>query len=202
MKIYCLDRKTIVKDYYDYSILNGLKDSREFSFTTSRYGYFVVQLLVQPSYTSKGLEVVTSPLRGKDKEIDKAVTCFNTQGVDVKGEKFERKLPLIEGELKPVFFGFNFEKADLGNYYTYVTIGDQKVKLNFELTDELVFNEGYDKGTTLARLNWLNSTLYRDKKIMPGYEAIVSEKNALQFTGKRVTFTSHYYSRRSDWSWR
>ena len=190
MKIYCLDRKTVVKDYYDYSILEGLKEGREFSFTTSRYGYYVVQLLVLPSYTSKGLEVTTSPLYGVDKEIDKAVICFNTQGVDVKGERFERKLPLNEGELKPVFFGFNFEKADLGAYHTEVTIGDQRVKLNFELTDELVFNEGYDKGTTLARLNWLNSTAYRDKKIMPGYEAIVSEKNALHFTGKKVTFTS------------
>lgn len=25
MKIYCLDRQTIVKDFYDYSILDGLK---------------------------------------------------------------------------------------------------------------------------------------------------------------------------------
>ncbi|MBQ8178322.1 MAG: hypothetical protein IJ033_03925 [Clostridia bacterium] len=190
MKIYCVDRKTVVKDYYDFSILNGLKEGREFSFTTSRYGYFVVQLLVLPSYDSMGLDVTTTSLFGADKEIEKAVTCFNTQGVDVKGNKFTRKLPMLEGELKPVFIGCDFQKADLGVYHTFVTIGDQKVKLNFKLTDELVFNEGYDTGSTLARLNWLNSTAYRDKKIIPGYEAIGVEKNALTFTGKRVTFTS------------
>lgn len=190
MRIYNLDRKTVVKDYYDHSILDGLQDSREFSFTTSRYGYYVVQLVVLPSYDSKGLKVTTTSLYGEDKEIDKAVTCFNTQGVDVKGVKFERKLALKEGELKPVFIGLDFQKAGLGNYYTFVTIGEQKVKLNFNLTDELVFNEGYDKGSTLARLNWLNSTAYRDKKIIPGYEAIVQEKNALSFTGKKVSFTS------------
>ncbi len=190
MKIYCIDRNTVVKDYYDHSILNGLQDGREFSFTTSRYGYFVVQLLVLPSYDTKGLEVTTTGLFGADKEIEKAVTCFNTQGVDVKGNRFTRKLPLLEGELKPVFIGCDFQKANIGEYYTFVTIGDQKIKLNFSLTDELIFNEGYDKGSTLARLNWLNSTDYRDKKIIQGYEAIGVEKNALTFTGKRVTFTS------------
>ena len=190
MKIYCLDSKQVVKDYYDYSILDGLKEGREFSFTTSRYAYTVVQLLVLPSYDSMGLEVTTSSLYGNDKELERAVTCFNTQGVDVKGEKFTRKLPLLEGEIKPVFIGCDFHKADIGEYYTFVTIGDQKVKLIFNLTDELVFNEGYDKGSTLARLNWLNNTAYRDKKMVSGYEAINMEKNALTFTGKRVTFTS------------
>ena len=190
MKIYCLDSKQVVKDYYDHSILDGLKEGREFSFTTSRYAYTVVQLLVLPSYDSMGLEVTTSSLYGNDKEIERAVTCFNTQGVDVKGEKFTRKLPLLEGEIKPVFIGCDFQKADLGEYHTFVTIGDQKVKLIFNLTDELVFNEGYDKGSTLARLNWLNNTAYRDKKMVSGYEAINMEKNALTFTGKRVTFTS------------
>lgn len=190
MKIYCLDRQTVVKDFYDYSVLDGLKNAREFDFTVSRYAYYVVQLVINPSYDSRGVKVVTENLYGENKEIEKAVTCFNTQGVDVKGNKFDKKLSLLEGELKPVFFGFDFQKADLGKYYTFVTIDDQKVKLNFTLTDELVFNEGYDKGSTLARLNWLNSTAYRDKKILKDYEAIVAEKNSLSFTGKKVYFTS------------
>ncbi|MBR2479818.1 MAG: hypothetical protein IKB56_00760 [Clostridia bacterium] len=190
MKIYCLDRQTIVRDFYDYSVIKGLKDSREFNFTVSRYGYYVVQLVVLPSYDSKGVNVKVESLYGDGKEIDKAITCFNTQGVDVKGNKFNNKLPLLEGELKPIFIGCDFQKAELGNYYTFVTIDDQKVKLNFTLTDELVFNEGYDKGSTLARLNWLNSTAFRDKKIVKDYEAIVAEKNSLSFTGKKVSFTS------------
>ena len=49
MKIYCLDRQIVVKDFYDYSILNGLKNAREFDFVVSRYGYYVVQLVVKPS---------------------------------------------------------------------------------------------------------------------------------------------------------
>ena len=190
MKIYCLDRQTIVKDFYDYSILDGLKPATEFDFTVSRYAYYVVQLVLLPSYDSRGVKVVTESLYGDGREIEKAITCFNTQGIDVKGNKFDKKLPLLEGELAPVFIGCDFQKAELGNYYTYVTIDDKKVKLNFTLTDELVFNEGYDKGSTLARLNWLNSTAYRDKKLVKGYEAIVAEKNTLSFTGKKVSFTS------------
>lgn len=190
MKIFCLDRQTIVKDFYDLSVVKDLESGKEFNFTISRYGYYVVQLVVLPSYDSKGVKVVTEPLYGESKEIDKAITCFNTQGVDVKGNKFSKKLPLLEGELKPIFIGCDFQKAELGNYYTYVTIDDQKVKLNFTLTDELVFNEGYDKGSTLARLNWLNSTAYRDKKIIKGFEAVGAEKNALSFTGKKAYFTS------------
>lgn len=190
MKIYCLDRQTTVKDFYDYSIIKGLKNAREFSFTVSRYGYYVVQLVLLPSYDSKGVNVITESLYGDGKEIEKSITCFNTQGVDYKGEKFTKKIPLVCGELKPVFIGCDFQKAELGNYYTYVTIDDQKVKLNFNLTDELVFNEGYDKGSTLARLNWLNSTAFIDKKLVKDFEAIVAEKNTLSFTGKKVYFTS------------
>ena len=190
MRIYSVDRQIAIKDYHDFSILEGLEDSREFHFTASRYEYFVAQLVVLPSYDSMGVSVKTENLYGDGKEIDKAITCFNTQGVDVKGNKFDKKLPLREGILTPILIGCDFQKAGLGEYYTYVTIDDQKVKLCFNLTDELVFNEGYDKGGKLARLSWLNSTAFRDKKLVKGYEAIVSEKNTLSFTGKKVSFTS------------
>ena len=73
MKIYCLDRQTVVKDFYDYSILKGLKNGREFDFTVSRYGYYVVQLLVKPSYDSRGVKVLTENLYGENKEIERAI---------------------------------------------------------------------------------------------------------------------------------
>ena len=188
MKIYAVDRTTVVKDYFDLSILDNLKAGLDFEFDCSRYGYYVVQLLVLPSYSAKSIKISTDVLVGNDKEIDKAVTCFNTQGTDANGHKFERSISLNEGELKPIFIGLDFSKAEIGSYHTYVTIGDKKVKLTFNLNDSLVFNEGYDKGTTLARLNWLNSTAHINKKIVKAYEAIVIERNTLSFTGKKASF--------------
>ena len=188
MKNYALDRTAIIRDYFDLSILNNLKSGLDFEFDCSRYGYFVVQLLVLPSYSAKAIKVTTEALYGDDKEIEKAVTCFNSQGVDANGRKFERTISLNEGEIKPIFIGLSFTKAEIGSYYTYVTIWDKKVKLTFNLNDSLVFNEGYDKGSTLARLNWLNSTAHIDKKIVKAYEAIVIERNTLSFTGKKASF--------------
>ncbi len=191
MKIYNLDRKISVKDGYDHSVLNGLTEGREFTFNASRYEYFVVQLLVLTNYDASGVEVVTSPLTAENgKQIEKVVTCFNTKGTDAQGVKFKRSLPLKRNEIKPVFIGVNLQKADLGRYSIDVKIGDENVKLYLNVNDELVFNNGYDNGSNLARLDWLNSTAYRNKKIIKGYEAIGVEKNILSFTGKKVSFTS------------
>ncbi len=191
MKIYNLDRTISVKDGYDRSVLNGLKEGNEFSFKASRYEYYVVQLLVLTSYDCTDAKITVSNLIAEGgKEIEKAVTCFNAKGKDAYGKKFTQKVSIRQNEITPVFIGLNCQKAELGNYHVLVNILDEQVKLNFTLTDDLVFNNGYDSGTSLSRLNWLNSTLYRDKKLIKGYEAIGVEKNSLSFTGKKVTFTS------------
>ncbi len=108
MKIYNLDRTISVKDGYDRSILNGLKEGNEFSFKASRYEYYVVQLLVLTSYDCTDAKITVSNLIAEGgKEIEKAVTCFNAKGKDAYGKKFTQKVSIRQNEITPVFIGLN-----------------------------------------------------------------------------------------------
>lgn len=188
MKFYALDRSTAVTDYKDRRILEGLSPAKEFDFRASRHEYYVVQLLMDPEYDSRAVSVTTGALENAagGKAVERAVTCFNAGGVSASGEKFTRKLSVSAGVMQPLFFGFDLSRADIGKYYTVVSVGNVKLKLNFAVDDELVFSQGTEDGRTRARIKWLNSTLCADKKIVKGFEAISLEKNAIGFTGKRA----------------
>ncbi len=190
MKIYALDRRSAVTDYTDLKIVKDAPCGEEFAFTCSRHEYFVIQLVVEPLYSRRDVSVQTGNLvpLSEGKEIERAVTCFNTSGILPNGEKYTKKLNLIKGILQPLYFGINFVKADKGTYYTEVAIADKTVKLTFELNDELVFNMGTSDSGRLSRLKWLDSSAYRDKRPIKYFEEVVTEKNVVRLTGKRVTF--------------
>lgn len=188
MKIYSIDRKTVIRDRYDLSVLDGLEEGRVFEFNPSRHEYFVVQLAVVAGFDAL-IEVKTGPLKGENKTFEKAVTCFNAEGVDANGKKFSRPVEVGAKRITPLLIGIDFSRADISEYRTEVFVDGERVELIFNLTDKLVFNEGTDDGSNLARLKWLNSTEYMDKKLVPGFNAISADKNSVTFTGKRATFT-------------
>lgn len=188
MKFYALDRSAVIKNFKDRSIIEGMTPAKEFDFRASRHEYYVVQLVMDPEYDSRAVTVVTGALENVQggKALERAVTSFNASGSDVNGVRFTRKISVSEGVLQPLFFGVDLSRADIGEYFTYVTVGRNRIRLNFKVDDELVFSQGTENGATRARLKWLNSALCRDKKLVPGFEAITVEKNALGFTGKKA----------------
>lgn len=182
MRIFALDRASIIEDYEDLSILNDLTEGKKFSFSASRHEYFVVQLLLLPDYTTDKLEVQTGPLQGNPKDIIGAVTCFNTEGTSYEGEKFKKHMSVKKGLLQPLFFGFNFSRSGIGLHTTQIRIGKDDIIIEIDLSDRLVFNEGTDNKTTLSRLKWLNSNLARNI-------ALVDDLDALNIVGKEVKFS-------------
>lgn len=189
MKIYSVDRKTVIRDRRDLSVLDNLTDAREFHFAPSRHGYFIVELLLHAEYDA-AIAVETRPLEGEDgKKFEKAVTCFNSAGVGADGKKFERKVAVTAGRITPLFIGVDLSRASICKYRTDVVIDGESVSLVFDLSDKLVFNEGMCDGDGLSRLKWLNSTDYMDKRLLPGFNAVSADKNSVSFTGKRAYFT-------------
>ncbi len=190
MKIYALDRRQGVAPGNAAEALKGAANGREFRYTCSRHEYFVVQLVLEPKYSRRGMSVETSALRSASggKDIDRVVTCFNTSGILPDGEKYTKTIDLEEGVLQPLYFGINFIKADEREYYTEINIGGDIVRLDFELNDDLVFGMGTTDGGRLSRLKWLDSSVCRDKKPLGFFEEVTVEKNAVRLTGKTVSF--------------
>ncbi len=189
MKIYSLPSSVKIKDPRDLTVLDGLEHGNRFVYTPSRHEYFVAQLLMYSEYDVAETKVVTGALVGADKTFERAVTCFNTEGVGADGKKFSRSTYLNADEIKPLFIGVDFSRAKMGEYHTDVRVGGETVELIFILTDKLVFNEGMDDEDSLSRLKWLNSTEYMDKRMVSGYDAVSGGKNHVSFTGKRALFS-------------
>lgn len=191
MKIYALDRSTVVKNYFDHDFLKGFKEGRNFVFTASRHEYFVVQLAVLADYSLRNAVITTGALKGDDgKEFDNAVTCFNVAGTACDGEKFKKTFRLEKGKTQPIFFGFDLSRAGVAVYKTSVTIDGQKVNITLKVNDELVFGEGADEPEKLARLKWLNSNYARNKAVIGGFETVSTDKKGVNLTGKKVYLTN------------
>ena len=131
MKIYALDRRSAVTDYTSKDALKGAPCGEEFEFSCSRHEYFVIQLVIDPLYTRRGVSVATGDLipASGGKPIERCVTCFNTSGVLPNGEKYTKTFNLTKGVLQPLYFGVNFIKADNDEYSTYVSVGEAIKKL-------------------------------------------------------------------------
>lgn len=185
MKIYAIDRKKVIKDYYDISELEGAPCGTHFAYTTSRYQYFIAQL-VAVSHFNEEIDIVTSPLVGEGQELSNAVSCINSYGTDAEGMLLFRKVKLFAGMMQPLFIGFDLSKAKLGAFTTTITIGGIKVKLTLNLNDDLVFNEGSDDVYSGGRLKWLNSALGAQDIPLSGYNPMVLDGSKLLFTGKEA----------------
>ncbi|NLT18232.1 MAG: hypothetical protein BWX72_01995 [Firmicutes bacterium ADurb.Bin080] len=186
MKIFALDRASIIEDYEDLSILKDLTEGKKFSFSASRHEYFVVQLLLLPDYTTDKLEVQTGPLEGSTKDIIGAVTCFNTEGISFEGENFKKYLSVKKGVLQPLFFGFNFSRSGIGLHSTKIRVGKDDLIIEIDLSDRLVFNEGTDNKTTLSRLKWLNSNIARNISLIDDLDALNIVGKEVRFSGKNI----------------
>jgi len=183
MKIFATDRRKTFKNYYDTSELAGMPCGLSFSYNTSRYQYFIAQLVAISDFDEE-VDVITSPLSGEGQELAKAVWCLNTAGRGPNGVFFYRKLPLTSGKMQPLLIGFDLSEAKLGTFSATVTVGTVKVSLTLFVNDEPVFNDGADDIFSGSRLKWLNSNLGVKDAPVKGYSPLTFEENKLLFTGK------------------
>ncbi|MGI6593751.1 MAG: glycoside hydrolase domain-containing protein [Christensenellales bacterium] len=186
MDIYNLDKSIMIQNPRDLTILEGLVPNKEYVFSPSRHEYFIVKLVLLADYNLQNVSIKTGCLFSEDDTIEGAVTCLNTNGFDSFGNKFSAKISLIENILQPIYIGVSFKKAKLQTYKTEITVGDDKVVLVFNLTDELVFDEGFNEAERLARLKWLNSKRAWSNDVLPNYKRVVLNANEIDILGHKI----------------
>ena len=112
------------------------------------------------------------------------MTCFNAGGVDFKGKPFSKRIDIEAGQVQELWMGIDLEDAKEGIYEGTVSIGSgndkQIIPINLTVSGQVVPNHGYDHGKSLARLNWLNSTVGIDDNVSKGFSPV-------QVTGKRFS---------------
>jgi hypothetical protein len=172
--------------------LRTQRDLRRFSATVQPGEYFVFQIgLYAHRKDLDDLHVVWSDLRGNPIIPESQMTCFNTSGRDHRGRPFEQKLRVSKSRVQPLWFGVQVPLNAKGEYHTTVHIGaansrSQAVEVDLSVSGPPVENRGVDRGKSLSRLAWLNTTVGTDQSITRGYESIRRSERHLQVLGRTV----------------
>ena len=170
--------------------------TNQFSGTALRNEFYVFQLGVYAS--KKDLTDVrlqfTSLKDSKGNEIPaQALRCFNLGGKDWLGKSFSKKVSVAKNQLQPLWIGIDIpSEIAPGDYHGTVEVHDgtsatEQVKVTIQIKDETVANRGYDDLARLARLNWLDSGIGLDDRVVKPYTPVRVEGRTVHILGRSLT---------------
>lgn len=134
-----------------------------------------------------------SELKSKEGKIIpvRKMTCFNTGGIDFRGNPFTKTLNIQAGRIQALWMRIDLDDVKEGIYtgFTSVIAGGEKqtVPIQLEISGDIVPNHGYNEGKRLSRLNWLNSTVGIDEEITKGYIPLKLDGNEISILGRSLS---------------
>ena len=178
-----------------------IDDDRHDSFTgqADKGEYYVFQIGVWAARKDIGnLKVGFSSLVNKatgEKVPSSSFTCFNTEGVDVKGTVFEKECPVPKGKVQALWIGAQLpEKMSSGTYEGIVTVSapnaeTKEVKVAIEVSENVIANHGDDEPWRHSRLRWLNSRIGFDDEVIPPFTPLEMNGRTIGCLGREVTLS-------------
>ena len=119
------------------------------------------------------------------------MTCFNLGGVDFLGNRFTKKVDVPARRVQALWLGIDLEKIEQGNYKGTVSVrsgGEQRdIPVIVKVAGEAVPNHGYNEGSRLSRLGWLNSTAGINEEITKGFIPAKVEGTKISILGRTLT---------------
>lgn len=182
MKYYLFDRTYKIIHFDDLSNLNNGKEIiGETEISVSKNEVYILQLAAL-SDCDCTIESVACSGGAK-------MCCINTDMTDKYGNRHNQKIKLKKGELQPLFFTVETEKAGESVPEEIKIITDKEstvLKFLFKVNDMPVANRGYNDLWRLSRLKWLNSDLAQDDTLVQPYTEPTADGNTVSILG-RVT---------------
>ena len=121
------------------------------------------------------------------------ITNYNSEGVDLNGNSFSKKVNVPKRKLIPLWFGIEIPKtATADTYLTQIIIAPKGVSadttfVKIHVKYEIIENYGDDNPHNMSRLHWLNSTIGRDDDIIiRPFTAVKANKNILHILGRDI----------------
>jgi hypothetical protein len=154
--------------------------------------YFTFQIGVYAHRKDlRDLKVTWSRPVGKPTISAKEFTCFNTSGVNFRGEEFQKAVSVGKGRVQPLWFGVQIPPDAKGPYRFRITVGASNARTRYvdvrlNASGSPVVNHGFDSGKNLSRLAWLNTTLGEDDATTKGYEPLHRTGDTLKILGRSV----------------
>lgn len=174
--------------------------SQKFTGEAVRNEYYAFQLGVFASNKElQNVKIEFTALKNGSNEIPaKALTCFNTGGVDPYGKPFVKRVDVGKGAVQAFWIGVDIpEQITVGTYKGQVTVKPENTKpkiidVTLKITDQVLADRGDSEPWRHSRLRWLNSTLGIDDKPTKSYLAIkFLGENTYQFAGMKMTMSNN-----------
>ncbi len=123
-------------------------------------------------------------------------TCFNTEGTDLSGKPFTKRLDVPRGTVQALWFGIDLAGVRRGSVEGLVRVSApglavSEVPVRIDVQGDPAPNRGFDDPASMSRLAWLNSTIGDDPDfVIQPYEPVRVEGAALHLLGRTVHLAS------------
>lgn len=160
---------------------------------TARPGeYYVFQIGVYAiGQPLNGFATNFTNVKNAAKQTVTDVTCFNTEGVDYKGDNYKKSLNLAAGHVQPLWFGVQLPDNATGDYKGTVIIKPTSlpptaVNVIIHVKGSKIANHGFNSEVGLSRLEWLNTRVGFDNDITAGYQQLNRTDNLIKILGRDI----------------
>jgi len=181
----------------EYRLKESL-DNNKFSMDARPGEYFVFQAglwALKDDVNDVQVELTDFKGNGGKKISSDKMTCFNTEGIDIKGNHFTKVVNVSSGRMQSFWMGIDLSDITPGLYKGTVIISVAGVNQNLDIalivSGDPVSDHGYDEGARLSRLNWLNSRSGIDNEVTRGYLPVKSQDNKLSILGRSFTISEN-----------
>lgn len=199
--IFTEDRKFPIRMTTDIPY-KWIADDRHDTFTgqADKGEYYVFQIGLWAARSEvNGVKVDYSALRHVstgETVPSSSFTCFNTEGVDVKGEVFTKNLCVAKDKVQALWIGVQLpEKMSSGTYRGTVTVSaanaePKTVEVSLEVSDNVIANHGDNEPWRHSRLRWLNSRIGFDDEVIAPYTPLELNGRTISCLGRDVKISS------------
>lgn len=157
--------------------------------------YFTFQIAVwQPDKILHDLTYKATPfVNGNDTIPISAITCFNLEGIDVKGKPFTKDIDVAPGRIQPLWFGVDIAPNQKPGVYTgQITVSANDIEsatvpVKINITGAPVADRGDSRPELHSRLRWLNSTLGIADTPVHNYTPVEYKDGTITVKGRNLT---------------
>jgi hypothetical protein len=143
----------------------------------------------------EGVDVVFGELRSPTaaaKIPGASVSCLNTGGVDVKGQRFKKNLTVGKGKVQALWISIQVPPGiPPGAYQGEATVlakgmQSQKVKIALDVQPDVLKDAGDSDPSKYSRLRWLDSTIAIDDEPVTPFTPMTVSGRTISCLGRKV----------------
>lgn len=173
--------------------------SNVFNGSADRGENYALQLGIYALRDLKNVKVGFSDLKTSNGKIivSKNINCINTNGTSYDNKPLTRVVNVAKGAIQALWCTINVPQAtSAGTYsgkFTVTVDGNetQTIDVKLNVSNRIAINHGFNDPIKQTRLNWLNSTLAQDNKVVAPYTDLKIKGNEIELLGRKFEINSN-----------